>query len=129
MNSIEECAKELKKIVPNDWKSVVFSLFVRECEVNSKKAISKEFQCKCTSKSTDKIIDLVKFYEANFEVEDILFSILNFWYKEYKKSSTENFIIFKLDSSGNYEIKRFPKVPNDIDNKIIINTVEMSLKK
>ena len=125
MNSIEECAKELKKIVPNDWKSVVFSLFVRECEVNSKKAISKEFQCKCTSKSTDKIIDLVKFYEANFEVEDILFSILNFWYKEYKKSSTENFIIFKLDSSGNYEIKRFPKVPN----KIIINTVEMSLKK
>ena len=93
MNSIEECAKELKKLVPNDWKSVVFSLFVRECEVNSKKAISKEFQCKCTSKSTDKIIDLVKFYEANFEVEDILFSILNFWYKEYKKSSTENFII------------------------------------
>lgn len=129
MNSIEECAKELKKLVPNDWKSVVFSLFVRECEVNNKKAISKEFQCKCTSKTTDKIIDLVKFYEENYEAEDILFMVLNFWYKEYKKSPLENFIIFRLESDGNYEIKRFQKVPNDIDNKIIINTVEECLKK
>lgn len=129
MNSIEECAKELKKLVPSDWKSVVFSLFVRECKVNDKKAISKEFQCRCTSNSTDKIIDLVKFYEENFVAEDILFSMLNFWYKEYKKTPSENFIIFKLDNSGYYEIKRFPNISSDIDNKIIFNTIEECLKK
>ena len=128
MNSIEEFGKALKKIVPSDWEKVVFSLFIRECEVNKKKAISKEFQCKCTSKSTKNIIDLVKFYEENIEVEDTLFSILNFWYKEYKKSPQENFIIFILDRDGNYEIKRFPKIPSDIDNKIISNTVEQCLK-
>ena len=63
-----------------------------------------------------------------FDVEDTLFEILNFWYKEYKENKTK-FLIFKLCSDGNYEIKKFEKVPNDIDNKILTNTIEEYLKK
>lgn len=125
---ILDCAKKLSKIVPSDWTKVVFSLFVRECEVNGKQAFSKEFQCKCLSLSTDNVIDLVKIYEENYEVEDTLFEILDFWYQELKDTS-DNFIIFKLDNTGNYEIKKFGKIPKDTDNKIIINTVEEYLKK
>lgn len=125
---ILDCAKKLNKIAPSDWTKLVFSLFVRECEVNGKTAYSKEFQCKCLSKSTEAVVDLVKVYEENFEVEDTLFEILNFWYKEYKENNTK-FIIFKLYSDGNYEIKKFEKVPNDIDNKILTNTIEEYLKK
>ena len=125
---ILDCAKKLSKIAPSDWTKLVFSLFVRDCEVNGKKALSKEFQCKCLSESTEAVVDLVKVYEENFEVEDTLFEILNFWYKEYKKNNTK-FIIFKLYSDGNYEIKKFEKVPNDIDNKILTNTIEEYLKK
>ena len=124
---IIDCAKKLIKIAPSDWTKLVFSLFVRECEVNGKEAFSKEFQCKCLSESTEAIIDLVKVYEENFDVEDTFFEIMNFWYKKVKNSE-DNFIIFKLDKNGNYEVKKFGKISSETDNKIIINTVESYLK-
>lgn len=124
---ILDCAKKLSKIAPSDWTKIVFSVFVRQCEVNGEKAFSKEFQCKCLSESTEAVIDLVKVYEENFDVEDTFFEILNFWYKKIKNSD-DNFIIFKLDKSGNYEVKKFGKISSETDNKIIINTVESYLK-
>ncbi|MBR4617831.1 MAG: hypothetical protein IKO49_00775 [Bacilli bacterium] len=128
IRNYSECAQKLVSFLPNDWEKCVFSLLVRNCEVNGNKAISKEFQCKCISNSIDKIIDLVRYYDDNFEVEDLMFEILDFWYDLYKSDkSLGNFVIFKLYRDGNYEIKTFSGINSDIDNKIVVNTVEQYL--
>ncbi len=127
--NISECAKLLISILPSDWEKVVFSLFIRKCVVNGQDAFSKEFQCKCTAKSINEPIDLVSFYEDNIEMEDILFSVLDFFYQMYKEKSKDNFIIFKLCSDGSYEIKTTDKLENDIKNSEINDIVLELLNK
>lgn len=117
----------LKSILPNNWDSAVFSLLVRDCSVNGKKAISKEFQCKCIKRELKQIIDLVSNSEGNYEVEDILFKMMDEFYEFYNKSSGWNFIIFKLNSDGSYQTKFFDKIDNSFDAKIISNTVDKFL--
>ena len=127
--NLSDLAPNLVSILPSDWDAVVVSLFVRKCIVNEKEALSKEFQCKCISKSTTNIINLVKYYEENYEVEDIMFAFVNYLFSEYKKNTSDNLLIFKLNSDGNYEIKKLNGINNDVNNDFITAIVEKCLKE
>ena len=121
--------KKLISILPRDWERVIFSLFIRNCEMNGKKALSKEFKCKCIAKSCDDAIDIVKFYEESYEEEDILFENLDYWYSFYKELDEKyNLIIFKLSNDGNYEILKLDDFDDKVDGKTLddrINSVLM----
>lgn len=129
MNDIiyNDVSKLLLKILPDRFDKCVFSLLLRKCNVNGKDTISKEFQCKCVNKNSDKILDLVKFSDGYFDVEDILFAIMDKFYDLYNKLNDFNFIIFKLKSDGSYDVRFFNNIDNNCDNLIISNIVERFL--
>jgi hypothetical protein len=109
---------------------VVFSLLVRKCIVNNNQAISKEFQCKCIKQNSKNIINIVEASENNFSVQDIILDIMGLLYNLYNDSSKDsdwNFIMFKLYSNGQYEVKVFSNIDDRFDAKIINNTVDKFL--
>ena len=129
LNEYLWCGRTLISFLPSDWNKVVFSLFVRECEINNKKAFSKEFQCKCLTNSVNEILDLVKYYENDFLVEDKMFMILDFLYKKYKEDPSCNFLIFSLENSGKYELERIKIDSNNVNIKSLTNIVNNYLMK
>lgn len=133
MNKEESYAKIvslLVSIMPTKWEQVVFSLLVRKCIVNNNQAISKEFQCKCIKQNSKNIINIVEASENNFSVQDIILDIMGLLYNLYNDSSKDsdwNFIMFKLYSNGQYEVKVFSNIDDRFDAKIINNTVDKFL--
>lgn len=128
-NSLLILVKKLVSILPSDWNKVTFSTFIRECSVNGKKAYSKEFKCYCLSDSCIQPINIVKVYEENFEVEDLFFELLDFFYKNYfREVNKENFIILKINSVGEYGINQM-FLENDISNDEIIDIITQYIEK
>ena len=128
-NSLLILVKKLVSILPSDWNKVTFSTFIRECSVNGKKAYSKEFKCYCLSDSCIQPINIVKVYEENFEVEDLFFELLDFFYKNYfREVNKENFIILKINSVGEYGINQM-FLENDISNDEIIDIITQYMEK
>ena len=128
-SSLLALIKNLVSILPTDWSKVTFSTFIRECVVNDKKTYSKEFKCYCLSDSCDVPINIVKVYEDNFEVEDLFFDFLDYFYKnQFNGKDGYNFITFKLDLEGNYEINKL-SLENDISNSDIVSIISEYIKK
>lgn len=128
-NSLLILVKKLVSILPSDWNKVTFSTFVRECSVNGKKAYSKEFKCYCLSDSCIEPINIVKVYEENFEVEDLFFDLLDFFYNNYfRDDNKENFIILKINSDGVYGINQM-FLENDISNDEIVDIITQYIEK
>ena len=138
MNKEESYAKIaslLVSIMPTKWEQVVFSLLVRKCIVyriprRKRRYISKEFQCKCIKQNSKNIINIVEASENNFSVQDIILDIMGLLYNLYNDSSKDsdwNFIMFKLYSNGQYEVKVFSNIDDRFDAKIINNTVDKFL--
>lgn len=126
-DSFLNLVKRLVSILPSDWNKVTFSLFVRECSINGKTAFSKEFKCYCLSDSCDTPINLVKVYEENFDIEDLFFDLLDFFYKNYFNKDS-NFITLKVHKDGNYEIKRI-SLNNNISNDEIVDIINEYIEK
>jgi len=128
-NSLLILVKKLVSILPSDWNKVTFSTFIRECSVNGKKAYSKEFKCYCLSDSCIEPINIVKVYEENFEVEDLFFDLLDFFYNNYfRDDNKENFIILKINSDGVYGINQM-FLENDISNDEIVDIITQYIEK
>lgn len=119
----KKVADLLVTILPKNWDKAIFSLLIRDCQVNGKQTKSKEFQCKCVKKNTKKILDLVAYSDDNFEVQDIFFEMMDIFYELYNKSNGWNFIMFKLECNGGYSVKTCAGIDDKFDNKIIVNTV------
>ena len=133
MNKEESYAKIaslLVSIMPTKWEQVVFYIVVIKIIFKKKKSIIKEFKFKFIKQNSKNIINIVEVSENNFSVEDIIFDIMGLLYNLYNDSSKEsdwNFIMFKLYSNGQYEVKVFSNIDDRFDAKIINNTVDKFL--